>query len=102
TILAFPWIQGKDLVFAQCHPPAFQEALLIGLREALQLGWRDPISIEWIWESEQALPNTLEEISLYRRIDPRDECLQAGVGKPQRAGRGVAHSGDRRVAAGWP
>src|SRR2546426_10817065 len=79
--MTLPGQWGKVLVLAQCHPPAFQEALLIGGRETLQLGRRDPMRSDE--ESKQGLPDALEEISLHRRIEPRQERLHAAVEKAQ-------------------
>src|SRR5438445_13451688 len=66
------------LFFAQCHSPAFQETLVIGLGETLQLGWRDPRSI--VDEvRKQELPDALKERSLHRRIEPWHEHVQVSV-----------------------
>src|SRR5947209_6757612 len=73
----------EEVGFAQCHPPAFQEALLISLRKALQFAWRDPRPIEEA--SKQVFPDALEERSLHIRIKPRHERLQAGSEKAQGA-----------------
>src|SRR5439155_1860294 len=75
--MTFPGIWGKERVFAQCHPPAFQESLLIGRGEALQLGSQGPIIGTEI--SKQDLPDALEDKSLHRRIEPWLEHLQVGV-----------------------
>ena len=72
---------GKVIEFAQCHPPAFEEALLIGVEEALQLGRRDPRIIDEA--NKQQFPDALEEWSLHRRVKPRHERLHAGVDKAQ-------------------
>ena len=72
---------GKELLSRQFHSPAFQEALLIGLREALQLGWRDPRSIAEVHKQE--FPDPLEKRSLHRRIEPWHEGLQVGFEKAQ-------------------
>jgi hypothetical protein len=73
---------GKVIEFAQYHPPSFQEAFLIGLREALhQLGRRDPLRTEWIWISKQGLPDALEDRSLHGGCEPRHERWYADVEK---------------------
>src|SRR5207244_6893908 len=71
----------KELVFAQCHPPAFKEGLVIGWGEMLQLGRRDPRSTADA--NRQEFPDALEERSLHRRIEPRHEHVQVGVEKAQ-------------------
>src|SRR5438128_11838168 len=75
--MTLPGILGKERVFTQCHPPAFQEALLIGRGEALQLGSQDPIIRTE--SSKKGLPDALEDKSLHRRIEPWHEYLQVGV-----------------------
>ena len=75
--MTFPGISGKEIEFGQLHPPAFQEALVISLGEALQLGRREPRRMaEAI---KQDLPDALEDISLHRGIEPRDERLHVGL-----------------------
>ena len=81
--MTLPGKSGNEVKFAQFHPPAFQEARLIGVGEALQLDRRDPMSTEWIWQSKQDLSDALEERSLHRWIEPRHEHLQVGVEKAQ-------------------
>src|SRR5207245_86314 len=81
--MTLPGQWGKELVFAQCHPPTFKKALLIGLREALQLGRRDPRSHIDELLSKQEFPDALEEISLHLRLEPQHERLQAD-GRPPR------------------
>src|SRR5438094_10529739 len=75
--MTFPEIWGKERVFAQCHPPALHEAVLIGVGEALQLGSQDPIIRTE--SSKQGLPDALEDKSLHRRIEPWHEHLLLGV-----------------------
>src|SRR2546426_5353092 len=75
--MTLPGQWGKEFVFAQCHPPAFQEALLIGVREALQFGSQAPIIRTE--RSKKDLPDALEDKSLHRRIEPWHEHLQVGV-----------------------
>src|SRR5437867_962504 len=75
--MTLPGVWGKERVFAQCHSPALQEALLIGLGEALQLGSQDPIIRTE--RSKQDLPDALEDKTLHRRIEPWHEHLQVGV-----------------------
>src|SRR6059036_3694690 len=75
--MTLPGILGKERVFTQCHPPAFQEALLIGRGEALQLGSQDPIIRTE--SSKKGLPDALEDKSLHRRIEPWHEYLQVVV-----------------------
>src|SRR5205807_4771994 len=75
--MTLPGIWGKERVFTQCHPPAFQEALLIGAREALQLGWRDPMVVRDV-ANKQEFPDALEYISLQGNVEPWHEHLQVG------------------------
>src|SRR2546425_7272822 len=66
--MTFPRHRGKERICAQCHPPAFQEALLIGMGETLQLDWRDPRSHAEL--SKQEFPDALEERSLHDLFEP--------------------------------
>src|SRR5438132_11860251 len=85
--------------FAQCHSPAFPEALLGGLGETLQFGWRDPIVSKGI--SKESLPDALEDIFLHRRIKLRHEYLQVGVELVQGT-IGVVPGPARPMAEGAP